>query len=280
MYGAPFVGIMPFDQCIFSGGWSHSCPDGKNVACYNDNNSSDNNGDGGNNNDDSNSTGGGDMNNTGGDSNNTGNIDTTDIENKLDKIVNELGAEGTLNKALGNIGGVIKDNGKTIADKLDTLDDDLKSRLAGLNSNLGDKLDGIKGAIENKPTGTDLSETNNILRDIKDAMNPDIEADTSDLDTALSNAKNVFNDALLSFDTTRNDLISMFNGASAPTVSASGNCILSGSTRHIGTFTFNFSVLSDLRPAFQFFLNIFLLIFTIKLYTTIARDLVRYVTGV
>jgi len=272
IFSLPFLSIVLISQCN-EPEKAFPCTD-KTVACYGlDINTSDVNDENNptDNESDSNSTSTLDSNNTTDnnqtitDSNGTV-IDTSKIESKLDKLNKSLSTTGAINKSLISIGALINKSSSTNHKDL---------------ISLGSKLDGIKSAIESQGNGssTDMTETNQKLDDIKDALNPNIEYDNSELDSAFSNAKTVFTNALSSFETSYNDIVSMFNSGHSSTVTASGDCTLSGSTKNIGSFGFDFSVLSQLRAPFQFFLNLMLLFFTIKLYTTIARDLVRYIAG-
>lgn len=167
----------------------------------------------------------------------------------------------------------------------DTLDNSLNDIISSIDNssiiNSRGLLD-IVNAINSKEVtpATDMSGTNELLGDIKDGLNPDISFDNSEIDSAFSNAKNIFSNALVSFQDSHADITSLLSGSSVPTVSASGSCVLTGSTRNIGSFSFDFSHLQSLRPSFQFIFNLFLMFFTIKLYTRIIRDLMHYMTGV
>jgi len=87
--------------------------------------------------------------------------DTKNIEDKLDLISDSLSSEGSINNSLKDIGALIGDS--TANNHKDLTD---------LNNNLGSKLDGIQSAIENQSDGsTDMSGTNQLLEDIKGSIN-------------------------------------------------------------------------------------------------------------
>ncbi len=221
-----------------------------------------------------------DSNSTLPDSNSTG-FDDSRIVNRLD----------TTNSKLDFINGAIDEQTTKLSDKLEQLDRNnlkssnaVKTSIDNMNGSLSGKLDAITNAINNKPvsSGTDMTATNNHLQSIEDKMikeDSELPFDNSELESKFEEAKTVFNNALVTFQTSYNDIKSLFNGAHSSPVTASGNCFLNGSTKNIGSYTFDFSSLSTLRPPFQFFLNLFLLFFTIKLYSRIARDLMQYMIG-
>ena len=129
--------------------------------------------------------------------------------------------------------------------------------------------------------GKKVDGTNNLLGEISDKLDEnkidekDLPYDITAFDEAFGNTKQIFYDALASFETTKNDLLSLTTGIDKPVFTASGECALT-----IPVFNKNiqidFSKVSVLRAPLQFFLNIFLLILTIKLYTAIARDITKY----
>ena len=150
--------------------------------------------------------------------------------------------------------------------KLDTTNSelgDINSKLTGLNTNLGGKLDGI----------------GNTLDDIKDSMNPELDIDTTEHDSAFEGAKTAFNDALASFMTTGNDIKALAGGLTPPTISASGSCVLSDTSSSFGSFSMDFSIVEILRSPLQFFLNLILLYFSLRLYIFIIRDIFSYFIG-
>jgi hypothetical protein len=286
-FGYPFQTITSdVFQCIdlynaHGGGDNFNCPDGKSVACYynNDTNSSSsaNNNSGTTDTNTSTTSGTNDFNSTTPIDSNASSFNTANIESKLDGINKSLSASGAINNSLNVISKLIDAKGLTNHNDLNNINGSLGS--------LGSKLDNIRDAINNKPVtpATDMTATNNHLQSIEDKMikeDSQLDFDNSELDSALNNAKNVFNNALVSFESSYNDIVTLFNGGHTSTVTASGDCFLTGTTKNLGAFTFDFSVLSVLKIPFQFFLNLMLLFFTIKLYVRIARDLVSYITGV
>jgi len=234
-----------------------------------------------------------DNNNSIPDSNSSDSFDDSGIINKLDEIKK---INSVLNSSVSSVEDSINTQTNTLSQKLDNLKDsnrnsalDVKDAVNNQNKSLGSKLDALKTAINNKPVGTDMTTTNSKLDGIKDSidgldeelediLNPDLDVDTSEVDGAFDLAKNTFNNALVSFDSSANDIKSLFTSARSPTVTASGTCVLSRSLS-FGSTNFDFNALAELRLPLQIVFNIMLIIFSIKLYTRIARDLVSYMLG-
>ena len=224
-----------------------------------------------------------------GDSNTTDSFDDSEIVSKLIDIKN---INTILNTKLDSIDLSITSQTSILASKLDSLST-IASNASSTNEQsiknqsayLGTKLDNIKNAIDNKSiisSSTDMTQTNGLLSEISEKMvdeESELEYDNTDLNNAYASAKTAFDNTLVSFTTSYNDMVSLFNGAHSPTVTSSADCFLSSGNTAFGGVNFDFSILSTLRPAFQFFLNIVLLFMTIKFYTTIARDLAKYFIG-
>lgn len=269
MFGQPFQGIMDFSTCIFTpNAWTYNCSGSDKVACYySDSNSTspDDNTPPSDSDTDSNSTAGGDTNTTGGD------IDG--VNGRLDTIIDELSSDGQINKSLGDLGTTINNAANGLGDKLDAV----KTRINGMNQNLGDKLDAIKNAINNKPTGgTDMTNTNDLLREISDKLSPDTTDREADFSQKMEQGKTALNDALSSFETSKNDLIALANGMVAPTFAYSGQCAISTPLFN-GIYKIDLSDIGLLRPYVQFILNLILLYLSLRFYVLIARDIVSYI---
>ncbi len=189
----------------------------------------------------------------------------TDSNVSMTADLNGTGFTIDMSASLSRLDTINKSIGKTNS-KIDTINSklgDINSKLTGMNTNLGGKLDTV----------------NSNLEDIKGSLNPDIEADTTSFDTGFQGAKDAFNNSLASFETTGADIRALTSGLTPPTVSASGDCTLSTSTSKLGSITMDFSVIDNIRPPLQFFLNLVLLFLSLKLYTIIARDIVSYFAG-
>ena len=250
-------------------------------------------------------------------SNLTGAIDkvnksVTDNGGKLDKIDASINNQGNrIHDALNNlrigdnaVRHQVKKSGDQISNVLNSLNNNLGDKMSN-NTNavnnttaavgsLGAKLDALKGAFDDKNLSVvvnvennlsiDLNESNQLLRDLNKTLqiglwtNPDAVANAMrSHDEDIENSQLIFNNALASFDQTRSDFVSIASG-SAPSVVYSGSCSESVSVS-FGIFKIDLSSLSALRPYVQFALNFMLLIFTLKLYVVIARDVASYLLG-
>lgn len=210
-------------------------------------------------------------------------FDDRNIVNGLSNIEDTL---DTTNTNLGFITDSINIQTSTLSDKLDSLSDvtsqgsdNIDKSINSMSSTLSDKLTNIEIAINNQPTApaTDLTETNSLLTELNDKM-ADREEGRTELDTENGRGSGALNDALLSFGQTKADMLSLANGMTAPTVTNSGSCNLATGATTFGAISFDFAFMSQLRPYFQFFLNLFLLYITIKFYTIIGRDVAKLVT--
>ena len=257
-------------------GFNYTCPD-ETIACYynlaSDNNNSVSNNNPNPDNNTSNPLGENNNTNPTNDSNTSSNFDTMNLENKLDSIKDLLSSDGSINNSLQDIGSLVSNASGKNHDDLSTINDSVGS--------LGSKLDGIKSAIESQTStpATDMTETNTLLTDLNDKLS-DREEGRGELDSEHAAGENVLKDALLSFSTLKNDMINLSSGLDAPTVHSSGDCFLSGTTKNIGSFKFDFSTLSSLRLPLSIFLNFFLLYITIRFYIIIARDIALHISNI
>ncbi len=259
LFGFPFSHITNNPYECDTTSMLFNCPDGD-YACYKANDNPDSNTTDPNNPDNPDENSGNESNQTdpnNPDSNSSNNLfDTTNLEKKLSDIENSLGKNGQINKSLAEVGNSI----------------------SGMNKNLGNKLDDIEKAIKDKNISLeiDLNETNDILRDINASLNPLVRSDDlKPYHDAEDNAKRIFDDALSSFASTGFDIRALSSGLTPPSISTSGDCTI---TRQLsfGSFTIDLSSVSILRPYVQFFLNLVLFIFSWKLYSAIARDIMTY----
>ena len=260
--------------------------------------------DGGGGGNDGNSSNGGSNNdsNSSNDNNGTG-IDLTDTNKKLDQLhkdnidqTNKLSDKLTeLDGSAKGIKKQVKDSGDQLANvlnalnqsqgsKLNNINDTLKSKLDALNQSIQDKNLSVSVNVENN-VSIDLNTTNALLREINSSLSPLSTTFTSHsvndaasgyIDT-IDNAKVIVNDALNSFAQTKNDIIAISQGRSAPTVTASGGCVLS--TQVFGTggeFKIDLNDFSKFRVPVQLILNFILLIMAIRFYIFIGKDIVRH----
>lgn len=232
-----------------------------------DNNSSNpNNGDG-----DNNATGSLDNNSSDPDNNASNNLDLKPALIRLDKI------NKSVNLANRSLGSKLSDLNKNVKNNTDVLSNDIDQLKKQNIVNAG-------GIVDSVHHNTDV--LGNKLDDIKDLLKGNNDSDkTSDDNSSDNNYNSEFNklnnlkdNAFASFESSKNDLISLANGFTPPQMHTSGSCVISA---HVmgRDITFDMSIFATFRPYIQFTLNIFLLYWTLKFYTIIARDITQYFLG-
>jgi len=251
-----------------------------NFACFYDNNNSnptdpnteDNNNDSNgtmeNNNDnngtvDTNSTQFGDINIT---------FNTTNLEKKLDAINESLSSTGAISKGIGSLGRAVTD-----ASSLNHSD------LTNMNNNLGQKLDGIKGAIESKDNGSD--ETNDLLKSIEENQRTETAGKEEEFNSKFTEIENAVSNMTASYTEMFNSISAIINNTPTVNLSSSGSCSLSVAVYgQTPDFKQGFDLfVSYLRPILLLILNLIatylLIIVAIKAYADLTMRIQWLVGG-
>ena len=214
------------------------------------------------------------------------NLDLTPVASRLDRVNGKL---DQTNIKLDSIRSELRTQGGKVSDSIGKLGSMVDATLRSSTIDIVAKLDALRDTVHNKDLNVDIfpitqrqDEQTDLLRDIngslgffRDLSNMTVEANQTILNK-LSEIQTVFNDALASFEQSKNDIASIVSPSDAPSVTVpAGDCSLS--VPIFGQpFTIDLSVFSQFRPYLQFVLNLMLLFWSIKLYVWIGRDIVGY----
>lgn len=176
-------------------------------------------------------------------------------------------------------------NNKNIDEESQKMQNFLDSIRKGANQNSQDEVNSVNN-MSNR-LGSELTALNQSLNQqaANDALQEltdkaEADKDKDDLGDTLDRGQGLLDGALATFLQSKNDLISLANGFTAPTISIpGGDCMISTPIWSGAIFTLDLSSIALMRPYVQFVLNLILLFMTLKFYTIIARDITQYFLG-